>query len=285
MASTSTDPAWPAAEPAVPAPLDAARLQAVPGVLGAIARERAEDHADAHVPRAVVTGPERGARFVDALRAPGLSLIAEIKRGSPSAGRIAEIDPVATAAAYRRGGAAALSVLTEPRHFGGSLEHLREVAASSPLPAMRKEFVVHPVQVHEAAQAGACAVLLIAAVLGPRLAEYLSYAQALGLAALVEVHDEEELTNAMAAGAEVIGVNNRDLRSLEVDLSVAPRLLRHARAAGFAGVAVAESGYAEADDLDEVRGLADAVLVGTALAGSGNVAAALARLLEGREVS
>lgn len=281
MASTSTDGA-------VPATLGPERLEAVPGVLGRIARERAADHADVEVPTEGAVGgapdPDRGERFLRALRAPGLSVIAEIKRGSPSAGAIADLDPVATAAAYERGGAAALSVLTEARHFGGHLDHLRDVAASTNLPAMRKEFVVHPVQVREALEAGACAVLLIAAVLGPRLAEYLAYARSLGLAALVEVHDEAELENAMSAGARVIGVNNRDLRTLEVDLDTAPRLLRRAREAGFDGAAVAESGYARPEDLEAIHDLADAVLVGTVLAGSGDPAAALTRLLGTRGV-
>lgn len=259
------------------APRTAGRLADVPGVLGRIARERAADYADAplggEAPRAA-----DGARFEAALRAPSLAVIAEIKRGSPSAGAIADLDPVATAHAYARGGAAALSVLTEPRHFGGSLAHLRDVAAASPLPAMRKEFVVHPAQLHEAADAGASAVLLIAAVLGPELGAYLALADRLGLAALVEVHDEAETDAALDAGASVLGVNNRDLRTLEVDLATAPRLLRRARDAGFGGVAVAESGYRTPEDLAPVRDLADAVLVGTALARSGDPAGALRAL-------
>lgn len=302
MASTSTDvpgrgPARDEpASTAVPAPLQEARLQAVPGVLGKIARERADDYADAgrravdgaaEAPAATGAGTfagrvaGRGERFERALRAPGLSVIAEIKRGSPSAGAIADLDPVRTARAYARGGAAALSVLTEPRHFGGSLAHLREVVAADTLPAMRKEFVVHPLQVEEAAAAGAGAVLLIAAVLGPMLPHYLAYAHALGLAALVEVHDDDELDGALTAGARAIGVNNRDLRSLEVDLAVAPRLLARARAAGFEGIGVAESGYTRREDLEPVRDLADAVLVGTALARSDDPAEALRRLLAG----
>ncbi|MDZ7707488.1 MAG: indole-3-glycerol phosphate synthase TrpC [Trueperaceae bacterium] len=218
-------------------------------------------------------------RLAAALRAPGLSLITEIKRGSPSQGSIADLEPVEAALAYQAGGAAALSVLTEPRHFGGRLSHLRDVAAASSLPAMRKEFVVHPAQLTEAAEAGAAAALLIAAVLGPRLGAYLDYAHALGLDALVEVHDEAELEAALAAGAEIVGVNNRDLRTLEVDLATAPRLLRRARDAGFAGVLVAESGYAGADDLANVADLADAALIGTALAGSGDLARAVRTLL------
>jgi indole-3-glycerol phosphate synthase len=279
VASTSTDPASGATSGArTPAPLDAGDLDRVPGVLGRIARERAADYADTPLPGAPTVAREGPGRLMRALRAPGLQVIAEIKRGSPSQGPIADLDPVAAAEAYRRGGAAALSVLTERRHFGGELAHLRAVAAAVPLPALRKEFIVHPAQVAEAAEVGAAAVLLIAAVLGERLAAYLAFARACGLDALVEVHDEDELRRALAAGAEVLGVNNRDLRSLEVDRGTAPRLLRLARDLGFRGATVAESGYARAEDLDGVLGLADAALIGTALAGSGDLEGALRRL-------
>jgi len=277
VASTPTEPVG----GRVPAPLDAAALAGVPGVLGTIARERADDYADVPVPDPVAQARLRRGRLAAALRAPGLSVIAEIKRGSPSQGAIADLDPVAAARAYEAGGAAALSVLTEPRHFGGRLDHLRAVADASGLPAMRKEFVVHPAQLTEAADAGAAAALLIVAVVGPRLRAYLDYAHALGLDALVEVHDEDELDLALAAGSEIVGVNNRDLRTLAVDRGTAPRLLRRAREAGFGGVLVAESGYAAADDLAEVLGLADAALIGTSLAGSGDLTGALRTLLAG----
>lgn len=325
MASSSTDPSPdPAADPRtepptdavgsatspaartgagvpVPAPLDDAVLELVPGVLGRIARERADDYRA--VERAERLAPEgarmRQQRFLAALRrqlratpafvrrgrtsggAAGptpLAVVAEVKRASPSQGAIAALDPVEAARAYQRGGAAALSVLTEPRHFGGDLAHLQAVVAAVPLPALRKEFVVHPAQVVEAAQAGAAAVLLIVAVLQRATASYLAFAHALGLDALVEVHDEHELDLALDAGAEAIGVNNRDLATLAIDLRTAPRLLRRAREAGFDGVAVAESGYATRDDLRAVEPWADAVLVGTRLAGSGDLAGALRRL-------
>jgi indole-3-glycerol phosphate synthase len=248
-------------------------------VLGRIARERAADYAGVPVPVPPPSGAGAGSgRLAGALAAPGLAIVAEVKRGSPSAGTLADLDPVEAADAYRRGGAAALSVLTEPRHFGGDLAHLRAVAAAVPLPAMRKEFVVHPAQVVEAARAGAAAVLLIAAVLGERLAAYRAWAAAWGLDALVEVHDEAELEAALAAGTEILGVNNRDLRSLEVDLATAPRLLRVAREAGFGGATVAESGYARGEQLTGLAGLADGVLIGSALAGSGDLEGALRRL-------
>lgn len=279
MDSTSTDASRHGPAPGgTPAPLDADALARVPGVLGRIARERAGDYATVAVPDAPTVARGGPGRLLRALRAPGVQVIAEIKRGSPSQGAIADLDPVAAAEAYRRGGAAALSVLTERRHFGGELAHLRAVADAVPLPALRKEFVVHPAQVAEAAEAGAAAVLLIAAVLGTRLGSYLAFARACGLDALVEVHDEDELRLALVAGADVLGVNNRDLRSLEIDRGTAPRLLAVAREGGFDGATVAESGYARAEDLKDVLGLADGALIGTALAGSGDLEGALRRL-------
>ena len=280
MASTSTDRSRAAgpAEGAVPPALGPDELERVPGVLGRICRERAVDYREAAPPGATGTRARRPG-FAAALRGAGVRVIAEIKRSSPSQGAIAALDPAAAARAYQRGGAAALSVLTEPRHFGGALEHLRAVAAAVPLPLLRKDFTVHPLQLLEARAAGASAVLLIAAVLRDALPAYLAYSRALGLDALVEVHDEVELGLALAAGCEVLGVNNRDLTTLEVDLSTAPRLLGRARALGYEGVAVAESGYREPEQLRALEGVADAVLIGTSLAGSADLTAALRRLL------
>jgi indole-3-glycerol phosphate synthase len=265
------------AEGARPPALSDAQLRTVPGVLGKIALERLGDYraAGSEPP---VPGPGRPGEFVRALRSPGLSVIAEIKRASPSQGPIANLDPASAARAYLGGGAAALSVLTEPRHFGGRLEHIGIVRSAVPLPVLRKDFTVHPAQLIEARVAGASAILLIVAVTGEQTASYLAYARALGLDALVEVHDEAELELAVEAGADVIGVNNRDLRSLEIDLGTAPRLLALARSSGFGGTLVAESGYRSRAELDTVRDLADAVLVGTSLAGSGDLAGALRRL-------
>lgn len=269
MAFTSTE---------CPEPLGSTQLADVPGVLGAIARERAQAYRAVDVPRDGQVPPTGGGAFRDALASHGLAFITEIKRGSPSQGAIADLDPVEAAHAYARGGADALSVLTEPNHFGGSLDHLRAVTHAASLPAMRKEFVVHPAQIVEAVSAQANAVLLIVAVLGQALAAYLRYATALGLDTLVEVHDERELDLALEAGSTIIGVNNRDLTTLHVDLAVAPRVMRAARAQGHQGFLVAESGYRSADDLAPVLGLADATLIGTSLAGSGDLAGHLARL-------
>jgi indole-3-glycerol phosphate synthase len=176
-------------------------------------------------------------------------------------------------------GAAAISVLTEPHRFGGALAHLRVVAAGVSLPALRKDFVVDPQQVDEAAHAGARAVLLIVGLLGEAVGPYLRYAQALGLDALVEVHDEAELDVALAAGARLIGVNNRDLRSLAIDLAVAPRLIEAGRKRAPDATWVAESGYRDGAAVAALAGVADGVLIGSHLAASGDPGDALGGLL------
>lgn len=257
--------------------LPATDFDRVPGVLGRIVRERAGDYAGASTD----LGPARprAGKFRAALSGPDLALIAEVKRASPSAGTIAPLDPAQAARAYAAGGAAAISVLTEPRHFGGTPEALRAVVAAVTLPVLRKDFVVHPALLREAADWGAAAVLLMVSVLGEAVGAYLEMAHHLGLDALVEVHDERELDLALASGAEIIGVNNRDLTTLAIDLNVSPRLIRRARKAGFGGVLVAESGYCTPDDLRGVRALADAVLVGTSLAGSGDLTRAARELM------
>jgi len=263
-----------------PAPLAGERLALVPGVLGAIARERAADLAGgvAELPERAGAAPGRG-RLRAALAGPGLALLAEVKRASPSQGPIADLDPVAAGRAYAAGGAAALSVLTEPRHFGGERAHLRAVVAEVDLPVLRKDFVVHPAQLLEARDDGAAAVLLIAAVLGDALGAYLRAAWSLGLDALVEVHDDAELDLAVAVGADLIGVNNRDLRTLAIDTATAPRLIARGRALGHDAVWVAESGYASGAEVRALGGVADAVLVGTSLAGSGDLEGATRALL------
>ena len=259
----------------VPAPISRARLQEVPGTLGQIARERHEDSLKAQF----TPVQARGASFADALRGEGLSMIAEIKRSSPSQGSIAPLEPADTAVSYEAAGASCLSVLTEPRHFGGQLEHLEQVRAVSRLPLLRKDFTVHPQQLAEAAAAGASAVLLIVAILGEQTGAYLQLARSLGLDALVEVHSRAELDIALESGADIIGINNRDLKTLQIDLATAPTLGREARERGFSGILVAESGYRSADELRGVLDFADAALIGTSLAGSGDPGAALAELI------
>lgn len=252
-------------------------LRRVPGVLGRIVAERAADYAQADPDPGAARPATR--RFEAALGGPGLSLIAEVKRASPSQGAIADLDPAQAARAYQAGGAAALSVLTEPRHFGGDLAFLARVRGAVELPLLRKDFVVHPAMLREAADAGASAALLMVSVLGEATGEYLQFAHRLGLDALVEVHDERELDLALSTDARIIGVNNRDLTTLKIDLNVSPRLIRRARDAGFTGLLVAESGYRTPADLGPVRGLADAVLVGSSLAGSGDLERAARELM------
>jgi len=202
--------------------------------------------------------------FRAALAAPGLSIIAELKRRSPSGGALKPAaDAAATAAAYYGAGARALSVLTEPEHFGGAIEDLKIARAAVPVPVLRKDFVVDPYQIAESRAAGADAILLIVAALGARTAEFLAFAAEAELHALVEVHDEAELRTALDAGAEIVGINNRNLTDLSVDLGVFERL---APLVPRGVLAVAESGVeARADAVRMRRAGADALLVGTAL--------------------
>jgi indole-3-glycerol phosphate synthase len=207
--------------------------------------------------------PTRG--FAGALwSSDGVAVIAEVKRASPSAGPIAEADPAARARAYEAAGAAAISVLTEPRHFDGSLADLRAVHLAASVPVLRKDFLVHPAQLMEARVEGADAVLLIAAALSPtELEAMLATAADLGLGALVEVHGAEDLDKALAADAKVIGVNARDLETLEVDREGALDLLA---AVPAERIAVAESGIATREHVERaVAAGARAVLVGEAL--------------------
>jgi indole-3-glycerol phosphate synthase len=199
------------------------------------------------------------------LRAPGVGVIAEVKRSSPSKGQLAEIpDPAELAKEYAAGGARCISVLTEGRWFGGSLEDFAAVRATVDIPLLRKDFVVSSYQVHEARAYGADLVLLIVAALNQNtLTGLLDRIESLGMTALVEVHTEEEADRALDAGARVIGVNARDLRTLDVDRSVFERI-----APGLPGhvVKIAESGVRGPHDLIRYASAgADAVLVGEGL--------------------
>ncbi|MDR2028405.1 MAG: indole-3-glycerol phosphate synthase TrpC [Treponema sp.] len=166
--------------------------------------------------------------FERALAAPGLSFICEVKRASPSRGIIAGDFPyVEIARAYEAAGAAAISVLTEPDYFLGSPEYLREIAGVVQIPVLRKDFIVEPYQIYEAKLLGASAALLICALLDAEtLAACIGLSRSLGLSALVEIHREEELEQALGAGARIIGINNRDLKTFRVDPSVTGRLRR-----------------------------------------------------------
>jgi indole-3-glycerol phosphate synthase len=233
-----------------------------------VARRREE------APLGAVKDPPPRRPFADALRRPGLSLIAEHKRSSPSAGVIREgLSLEHVVGAYERGGAAALSILTEGPSFGGSLDDLRAARAASGLPILRKDFVVDPYQVHEALGAGADAILLIVAALtAAELEELHELAGGLGLAVLVEVHDGRELEVAAGVGARLIGINNRDLTTLEVDTRRTFELL--ARVPDGATI-VSESGFGSRAELDELeRAGIDAVLIGEALMRSPDIEAA-----------
>lgn len=252
-------------------------LSKVPGVLGEIARQRLRDVMEREAQE--WAKPPVSPSFAQALRLPGLSLIAEVKRKSPSQGEIAlALEAAEVARAYLAGGARAISVLTEPHYFAGSDRDLQEVRQAVDVPILRKDFTVHPVQIAEARALGASAVLLIVAVLGGWTQDYLRLAEREGLDALVEVHHEAELELALSAGASIIGVNNRNLADLSIDRSTAPRLGRLARAAGFRGLLVAESGYSDPAQLAELEGLFDAVLIGTSLARSKNWQVAAAQM-------
>jgi indole-3-glycerol phosphate synthase len=205
------------------------------------------------VTRPGVTPAAAGGRFLGALSRSGrLNVIAECKRRSPSRGVLrADYHPATIAAGYAAAGAAAISVLTEPTFFDGSLEHLAAVRAAVDVPILRKDFIVSEYQILEAKDAGADAVLLIVAALAPAALKRLAaQAAALGMDALVEVHDADELTTAIECGARIIGVNNRNLRTLEVDVKASERLI--ALIPGDV-VAVSESGLRTADDLLRLR--------------------------------
>jgi indole-3-glycerol phosphate synthase len=216
---------------------------------------------------------------VAALRAPGVSVIAEVKRQSPSKGALATIaDPGGLACDYVAGGACAISVLTERRRFGGSLADLDAVRAAVDLPVLRKDFVVSPYQVWEARAHGADLVLLIVAALPQSvLVGLLERVESLGMTALVEVHDEPELGRALDAGARVVGVNARNLHTLEVDREVFGRL---APLLPDTAVKVAESGIRGPHDLLAYAAAgADAVLVGECAVSGGHPRQAIAELV------
>lgn len=214
--------------------------------------------------------------FAAALRRSNLAIIAEIKRASPSKGVIAPaLDAVAQAQAYVEGGAAAISVLTEPDRFGGSLDDLAAVCAAIHIPAIRKDFIVQPVQIWEARAHGASAVLLIARGLDPdALPRLYDAALEAGLEALVEVRDHAELARALAIGATVIGVNNRNLETLIIDPATAPHLIRSIPGTV---IAVAESGMAVLADAAAAQDAgADSLLIGSAVSAASDPASAVA---------
>jgi len=219
--------------------------------------------------------------FAAALRRPGLSAIAEIKRRSPSKGPLREdLDPGEIAKSYQDNGAAAISVLTDREFFGGSPDDLTSVKQAVSLPVLRKDFVIDAYQLYESRSMGADAVLLIVRILGPvQLNEYVALARELELATLVEVHDEQEADRTVQSGAEIVGVNNRNLETFEVSLDTAVRLKP---AIPADRIAVAESGIHGEEDAARLASAGyDAILVGESLMKAENPGTKLRELLRG----
>jgi indole-3-glycerol phosphate synthase len=266
-------------------------MTTTPDLLGAIVAAtvkitevRREKESLASLERRAAAAAPRGDAFLAALSETGrANVIAECKRRSPSRGVLAaDYDPVAIARQYETGGAAAISVLTEPTFFDGSLDHLAAVRQAVTLPLLRKDFIVDEYQLLEARASGADAALLIVAALGQAdLVRLQCRAWDLGLAALVEVHDDEELSRAIDSGARIIGVNNRNLRTLVVDVAASRRL--GARIPADV-VGVSESGLTSREDLEELASQGyRAFLIGERFMTSPDPAAAIAELLGGRE--
>jgi indole-3-glycerol phosphate synthase len=247
--------------------------------------------------RAAMAGRGDRRDFAAALRQPragSMALIAEVKKASPSVGVIRpDFDPVRIAREYEAAGASCLSVLTDERFFQGSLDYLRQIRRTVGLPLLRKDFIIDERQILEAVQAGADAILLIVAILSDeQLKLFEALAAAAGLAALVEVHDESELDRAIAAGAAIIGVNNRDLKTFKVDLATTERLAARmrARSSGASGsgtrvtrpdaLLVAESGIHSRADVERLaRCGARAILVGESLMRQADLGAKVRELL------
>lgn len=250
--------------------------------LAAYARTRVEQAKAvrplADVKAAALAQPKGDFAFEKALGQPGVRFICECKRASPSKGLIAPVFPyLDIAKEYAAAGADAISVLTEPKWFLGSDEYLQQIAAAVPVPCLRKDFTVDEYMIYEAKLLGASAVLLICSLLDTEtLHQYLGICDALGLSALVEAHDEQEIASAAAAGARVIGVNNRNLKNFTVDVTNSLALRQKAPP----GVLfVAESGITSPSDVSALRAAGvDAVLVGEALMRAPDKAAALAAL-------
>lgn len=216
--------------------------------------------------------------FKKALQKSSLSVIAEVKRSSPSKGLICpNFDPERIAGNYEAAGADAVSVLTEEAYFQGSSTVLRKVRAAVRLPILRKDFIISPYQIYETRAIGADAVLLIAALHNTEtLQEYRKVADSLGLACLMEAHNEEELEKVLSAGAEIVGINNRDLTTFRVNLGTTARL---AQLIPPECVLVSESGFQSRSDIEAAeKAGADAVLIGETLMRSGNPAATLEKL-------
>jgi indole-3-glycerol phosphate synthase len=253
------------------------RLEELVGATREALHRRKRERPLAELEAEAVAVPE-GRPFAEALSRPGTSLIAEHKRRSPSAGTIREGASCAdVVGAYERGGAAALSVLTEEAHFGGSLADLREARAASELPILRKDFTIDPYQLYEAKAAGADAVLLVVGAMSQReLASLYREAHALDLDAVIEIHTEEELEQALEVDADVLGINNRDLEDYSVDIQRTFDLLADIPAGK---VVVSESGIQSRNQIEELEQVGvDAVLIGEALMRAADPEAAVREL-------
>jgi len=252
--------------------------QIVSHVRGQVALRRVRTPTDDLVNRPLYELPRRS--FARSLASEvGRCIIAEVKRASPSKGLIREdFDPVAIARDYALNGATALSVVTEERFFEGSLDYLRAIREAVSLPLLRKDFIVDPYQIVEARSFGADAILLIATILKrTQLRELHEHARALSLDTLVEVHTEEDLDDALEAGVQVVGINNRDLHTFEVDLSVSERLLRKLPPGMLA---VCESGIGSVENLQRLEKSGSHIfLIGETLMRAPSPGAKLAELL------
>jgi indole-3-glycerol phosphate synthase len=255
--------------------------KAVPDILAQIVEQKKRDLGsvtDELERRAELASAGRR-NFFAALTVTRPAIIAEIKKASPSRGVLAtHFDPASIAQAYERGGASTISVLTDAPNFQGSLDHLETARNAVRLPVLRKDFTIDRYHVIEAAAHASDAILLIAAILSERqMRDFRELAERYGMAALVEVHDEHELPSAIASGARIIGVNNRDLRTFQVDLGVSLRL---ADRIPSGVVRVAESGVHNSDDIHRLQAAGyQAFLVGEHLMKSGDPAKALGLLL------
>jgi indole-3-glycerol phosphate synthase len=260
-------------------------LRTTSGILAAIVQHKQEEVAELHSRAAQLEAkahqrklPPR--KFAEALKRPGPAIIAEIKKASPSKGLLQpDFHPAFIAHSYEEGGAACLSVLTDRQYFQGSLHDLEAARAAVNLPVLRKDFTIDRVQIFEAAAHGADAILLIAAILDlQELTAFRELASSLGLAALVEVHDAEELAKAIDSGAEIIGVNNRNLDTFEVSLDTSLRLSFQIPASV---IRVTESGIYTRADIELLSGAGfDAFLIGESLMKSRDPVASLKSLLK-----
>jgi indole-3-glycerol phosphate synthase len=256
-------------------------VKALPDILATIVEQKKLDLAvrEPDVEQRAERSISHRRDFLTALTGHQPAIIAEIKKASPSKGVLAaEFDPVAIARVYEQGGAAALSVLTDEKHFQGGLSDLASARGAVQLPALRKDFTIDAYHVHQAAAHGADAILLIAAILSERqMRDLRELAGRYRMAALVEVHDEEELQPALASGARIIGVNNRNLHTFEVSLDTSIRLSERIPAGVLR---VAESGIRSPADVQRLRASGyHAFLVGEHLMKSGDPAGALRALL------